>query len=88
MRHFRVDHISILQPELSMRRSRVVPGKYGMSSLMLALKKAEIKAEVIPLHMQQRNIETQWLKDKNETPKLMVNAGQINKTTTLPIPTE
>ena len=38
--------------------------------------------------MQQRNIETQRLKDKNETPKLLVHEGQIKKTTTLPLPTE
>ena len=38
--------------------------------------------------MNQGHTETQQLKDKNETPKLMVHEGQIKKTTTLPLPTE
>ena len=58
-----------------MRGSRVVPGKYGMSSLMIALKKAEIKAESIPVHMHQGHTETQKLKYNNETPTVMVYYG-------------
>ena len=48
-----------------MRWTRVMPGKHGMSALMLALKEAEIKSEAIQLHLQQVHIETQHLKDKN-----------------------
>ena len=33
------------------RKARVAPGKYGMTSLMLAPKEAEINAEAIPVHM-------------------------------------
>ena len=36
-----------------MRWSRVVPGKHDMAALMLALNKAEIKAEDIPVHIHQ-----------------------------------
>ena len=54
---------------------RAVPGKYGMSSLMIALKKVEIKAESIPVHMHQGHTETQKLKYNNETPKVMVYYG-------------
>ena len=39
-----------------MRWERVVPGKHGMSALMLALKEAEIKAETISVHMHQGHI--------------------------------
>ena len=38
--------------------------------------------------MRQGNIDTQHLKDNNETPTVMVHAGQINKTTTPSLPTE
>ena len=38
--------------------------------------------------MHQDNTETQHMKDNNETPMLMVHAGHINETTTLPLPTE
>ena len=88
MRHIIVEQISRLQQEVAMRRAIVVPGKHDMSDLMIELKEAEIKAEAIPVHMNQGHTETQQLKDKNETPTLMVHAGQINKTTTLPLPTE
>ena len=53
----------------------MLPGKHGMSSLMLALKEAEIEAEYVPVHMKQGNIETQQLKDNNEPPTLMVHVG-------------
>ena len=55
---------------------------------MLALKEAEIKVEAIPIHMYQGHTETQQLKNNNETPTVMVYKGQINKTTSLPLPTE
>ena len=71
-----------------MGQARVVPGKHGMSDLMLALKEAEIKAEFIPVQMYQGHKETQKLKDNTETPTVMVHSGQINETTTLPLPTE
>ena len=84
----RVEHLSSLIQEVAMRREIVVPVKHGMSALMLALKEAEIKVEAIPVHMHHGHIETQQLKDKNEKPTLRVHAGQINETTTLPLPTE
>ena len=69
-----------MRHEIAMRRARVVPGKNGMVALMLTLQKSEIKAEAIPVHMHQWHIETQQLKDNNETPTVMVHAGQIKKT--------
>ena len=71
-----------------MRRAIVVPGKHGMSSLVIALKEAEIKVEAIPVQMHQGYTETQHLKNNNETPTVMVHAGYINKTTTLHLPLE
>ena len=38
--------------------------------------------------MHHGHTETQHLKYNNETPTVMVHAVQINKTTTLPLPTE
>ena len=38
--------------------------------------------------MNQGHTETQQLKNNNETTTLMVHAVYINKTTTLPLPTE
>ena len=71
-----------------MRRAIVVTGKHGIAALTIVLKEAEIKSEAIPVHMNQKNTEKQQLKDKNETPTEMVHAGHINKTTTLPLPTD
>ena len=53
IRHQRVEQLSILRQEVDIRRTQVVPGKHGMTALMLALKEAEIKAEAIPVHMHQ-----------------------------------
>ena len=39
-----------------MRQARVLPIKHGMSTLMLELKEAEIKAEAILIHMHQGHI--------------------------------
>ena len=61
--------------------------KKGMPALMLALKEAEIKAEDIPVQIDDGNTETPQMKYNNETPIVMVNEVQINKTTTLPLPT-
>ena len=58
-------------------------GKHGMSALMLAPKKVEIKVEAIPVHMHQGQKATNHLKDKGDTPTVMVHAGNINETTTL-----
>ena len=66
----------------------MVPGKHGTTDLILELKEAEIKAEAIPLYMHQRHIEKKQPKYSNETPAVMVHAGQVNKTTTLPLPTD
>ena len=46
-----VEHQSIPRQEIAMMQERVVPGEYGISFLILALKEAEIKAEIIPVHM-------------------------------------
>ena len=70
-----------------MRQSRVVTGKHGMVDLMLVLKEAEIKAEDIPVHMQQRQTATKHPKDNGEITKVTVRSGQLNDTTTLCIPT-
>ena len=50
-----------------MRRSRGVPVKHGIAAFIIALKKAKIKAEAIPEHMNHGHIETKQLKDNNET---------------------
>ena len=71
-----------------MRQARELPRKHGMSALMPELKEAEIKSESIPVHMNHGNTETKHPKDKNKTPTVMVNTGNINKITTLPLPTE
>ena len=55
---------------------------------MLSLNEAGKKSEAIPVHMHQGHTETQQLKYNNETPPVMVHVVQINKTTTLPLPTE
>ena len=55
--------------------------KHGIAALMLALKELEINAESIPVHINQVNTATQQLKDKDETPTVMVHEGQINETT-------
>ena len=84
----RVEQLSSLRQDVAMRRSRVVPGKYGMSSLMLSLKEAEIKMEAIPVHMHHKQTEIRHLKYKDEIPAGTVHTVQINKTTILPLPTE
>ena len=40
LRQLRAENISILRHEVAMRRARVVPGKNGMSDLMISLKDA------------------------------------------------
>ena len=87
LRHQRVEQLSILRHEVATRRAGVVPGKHGMSDLMLALKEAYIKVEAILVQIHKGHIETQHLKDNNETLTFMVDAGKINKTTTLHLPT-
>ena len=47
----RVEQLSSLWNGVAMRWSIVVPGKYDISALMLALKEAEIKVEAIPVHI-------------------------------------
>ena len=70
-----------------MRQEIVVPGKHGMSVLMLALKEAEIIAEDITVHMQHKQTETKQMQDKGKIPTVIVHGVHINKTTTLPLPT-
>ena len=60
-----MEQLSSLRQEVAMRRSIVVPGKNGMSALMLALKGSKIKAEAITVQMHQGNTETQELKNNN-----------------------
>ena len=55
---------------------------------MIALKEAKIEAESIMVHMHQKMTATKNLKDKGEIPTGTVHVGNINKTTTLPLPTE
>ena len=88
LRYLRVEQLSILRKEVDMRQEIVVPGKYRMSALMLALKGAEINAEAIPVHMHQGHTETKNLKDNNGAPTVLVHSGSINETTTLPLSTE
>ena len=78
LKHHRVEQISILWQEVAMRQERVFPVKHVMSALMLALKEAEIKSEVIPVHMHHGNTAKKKLKHKVEIPTGTVHAGQIN----------
>ena len=71
-----------------MRWATLVPEKNGMESLMRALNEAEIKEEIIPVHMNQGKTSKKHMKYKGETPTVMVYEGQINKIKTLPVPTE
>ena len=71
-----------------MRPARVVPGKHGISALMIALKEAEINLEAIPVNMHHKQTATKQLKDNGEITTGTVHAGQVNKTKTLPLPTE
>ena len=48
-----MEHLSSLRYGVSNIWERVVPRKYGMAALMIALKEAEIKSEDIPVHIQQ-----------------------------------
>ena len=75
--------MSILQHEVDIRREIVVPGKYDMSALILALTEVKIKAEDIPVRTHQGKTATKQLKDNGDIPTVMVHAGHINKTTTL-----
>ena len=55
--------MSIIRHGSDMRHARVVPGKHGIISLILALKEAVIKSEAIPVHMYQWQTARQQLKD-------------------------
>ena len=68
LRHIIVEQISSLRQEVYIRREIVVPIKHRMSALMLALKEFKIKSEAIHVQMHRGHIETQHLKDNNETP--------------------
>ena len=59
-----------------------------MEDKILGIKEAEIKSEYILVHMHQGQTIKKQKKDKGKKPTVMVNAGQINETTTLCIPTE
>ena len=83
-----MEQLSSLRQDVGMIRAIVVPGKHVMSSLMLALKEAEVKALTIPVHINHFHKEKTTPKGNNETPTMMVHVGQINKTTTLTLPTE
>ena len=63
-----------LKHEVDMICSRVVSRKHYMASLMLGLKEVEIKAEDIPVHMNQGQTATKLPKDKSET-TVIVHAG-------------
>ena len=82
-----VEHLSSMLHDVTMRREILVPGKHGTSYLMLSLKEAEIKVEYTPVTIYQGHNATKQLKYKCEIPTVMVHAGQINKTTKLPLTT-
>ena len=84
----KAEHLPILRHEAYMRWATLVPEKNGMESLMRALNEAEIKEEIIPVHMNQGKTSKKHMKYKGETPTVMVYEGQINKIKTLPVPTE
>ena len=84
----RLEQLSSLRHELATRWEILMPGKYGMASLMLALNEAETRTEAIPVHMNQGHNVTKHMKYRCETPTLLVHVGNIDETTTLYIPTE
>ena len=43
--------MSSLRHKVAMRWTIVVPGKHGITDLVLDLKEAQIRAEAIPLHI-------------------------------------
>ena len=51
-----MEQLSSLQEWVGMSWARVVPEKICMSALMLALREAEIKVEVIPVQMHKGHI--------------------------------
>ena len=51
------EQISSFWHKVAMRRARMLPEKYGMVELMLELKEAEIRAEVIAVHTHQGHTE-------------------------------
>ena len=67
-----MEHLSIMRHKSDMRQAREFPGKYGMASLMQALKEAEIKAGYIPFNMNQRQTATKQLKHKGGITTVMV----------------
>ena len=77
LREHRVEQMSSLCNEVAMRQSRVVPGKHAMTDFILEIKEAQIKAEDIPVHVDQDHTETKQLKYKDETPTVMVHSEQI-----------
>ena len=83
-----MEQFSSLKKEVYTRQEIVVPRKHVMSYLMLGLKETEIKAEAIPVHMHHKHTVTKQLKNKGEITTGTVHAGQINKTTTLTLPTK
>ena len=74
MRQNRVKHLSNLLQEVHMRHAKVVPGKHVMLALVLALKKVEIKAEDIPVHMHHKQTAKKKMKDKGIISTVMVYA--------------
>ena len=48
-----------------MIRARLMPGQHDMVALILALNEAEIKAEAIPVHMNQGKTATKQIKYKD-----------------------
>ena len=73
LRKHRVEMFSSLRYEVAMRKARVVPGKHGMSALMISLKESKTKSEAIKVHIYQGNTEKQQLKDKDEKTTVMVH---------------
>ena len=69
--------MSSLCNEVAMRHSRVVSGKHAMTDFILEIKEAQIKAEDIPVHVDQDHTEKKQLKYKDETPTVMVHSEQI-----------
>ena len=82
-----VQHISSLWHEVAMRQARLLPVKQVMAALLLKLNQVEIMVKYILVYMHQGHTTTKHLKDKGETPKVMLHKGHINETTTICIPT-
>ena len=69
LRMYRLEQLSSLQKEVDKRREILVPVKHGIAAHMLTLIDAEVKAEVIPVHIHRVKTEKNSTKIRVENPQ-------------------